>query len=239
MALQSLLMFSLNMIDTVMIGQLGETEIASVALGNQVFFVLLLFFYGITTGTAVFTAQYWGKKDIPGIRRAMGLCIITASGGAVLVTLFSFVKPEWILVVFSKDPAVIRLGSDYLRIVCLSYVLSAVSMSFAMVLRSVERPKIPLLVTFISLVLNTALNYLLIFGKLGFPAMGVKGAALATAISRFVEFSVLLAIVYRRKTPLAGRFGEFLDISTAFASGSLSPWSSTRWAGPWVSPCIR
>ncbi len=217
MALQSLLMFSLNMIDTVMIGQLGETEIASVALGNQVFFVLLLFFYGITTGTAVFTAQYWGKKDIPGIRRAMGLCIITASGGAVLVTLFSFLKPEWILVVFSKDPAVIRLGSDYLRIVCLSYVLTAVSMSFAMVLRSVERPKIPLLVTFISLVLNTALNYLLIFGKLGFPAMGVKGAALATAISRFVEFSVLLAIVYRRKTPLAGRFGEFLDISAAFA----------------------
>jgi putative MATE family efflux protein len=217
MALQSLLMFSLNMIDTVMIGQLGETEIASVALGNQVFFVLLLFFYGITTGTAVFTAQYWGKKDIPGIRRAIGLCIIIAAGGAVLVTVPSLLKPGWILALFTKDSRVVDLGSDYLRIVCLSYVLSAVSMSFAMVLRSVERPKLPLLVTFISLVLNTALNYLLIFGKLGFPALGVKGAALATAVSRFVEFSVLLAIVYRKKTPVAGRFEEFLDISSEFA----------------------
>ena len=217
MALQSFLMFSLNMIDTVMIGQLGETEIASVALGNQVFFVLLLFCYGITTGTAVFTAQYWGKKDIPGIRRATGLCIITAASGAVLVTLLSILRPEWILAVFSKDMRVVDLGSDYLRIVCLSYVLSAVSMSFAMVLRSVERPKLPLLVTFISLVLNTALNYLLIFGKLGFPALGVKGAAIATAVSRFMEFTVMLVIVYGRKTPLAGRIGEFLDISAAFA----------------------
>jgi putative MATE family efflux protein len=217
MALQSFLMFSLNMIDTLMIGQLGETEIASVALGNQVFFVLLLFFYGITTGTAVFTAQYWGKKDIPGIRRAMGLCIATAAGGAVLVTLLSFLRPAWILAVFSTDPRVIDLGSDYLKIVCLSYILSAVSMSFAMVLRSVEMPKIPLLVTFISLILNTALNYLLIFGKLGFPAMGVRGAALATAISRAVEFAVLLAVVYRMKTPLAGRMKDFVDISAAFA----------------------
>jgi len=217
MALQSLLMYSLNMIDTLMIGQLGETEIASVALGNQVFFVLMLFFYGITTGTAVFTAQYWGKKDIPGIRRAMGLCIVTAACGAILVTLSSVLKPGWILAVFSQDIKVIDLGSDYLRIVCLSYLLSAVSMSFAMVLRSVERPKLPLLVTFISLVLNTALNYLLIFGKLGFPALGVRGAAIATAISRFVEFVLLLIIVYWKETPLAGRIGEFLDISSAFA----------------------
>lgn len=217
MALQSLLMYSLNMIDTLMIGQLGEIEIASVALGNQVFFVLLLFFYGISTGTAVFTAQYWGKKDIPGIRRAMGLCIVIASCGAILVTLSSVLKPGWILAVFSKDTKVIDLGSDYLRIVCLSYLLSAVSMSFAMVLRSVERPKLPLLVTFISLVLNTALNYLLIFGKLGFPALGVRGAAIATAISRFVEFALLLTIVYWKETPLAGRIGEFLDISSAFA----------------------
>ena len=109
----------------------------------------------------------------------MGLCIATAAGGAVLVTLLSFLRPAWILAVFSTDPRVIDLGSDYLKIVCLSYILSAVSMSFAMVLRSVEMPKIPLLVTFISLILNTALNYLLIFGKLGFPAMGVRGAALA------------------------------------------------------------
>lgn len=210
-------MYSLNMIDTLMIGQLGETEIASVALGNQVFFVLMLFFYGITTGTAVFTAQYWGKKDIPGIRRAMGLCIVTAACGAILVTLSSVLKPGWILAVFSQDIKVIDLGSDYLRIVCLSYLLSAVSMSFAMVLRSVERPKLPLLVTFISLVLNTALNYLLIFGKLGFPALGVRGAAIATAISRFVEFVLLLIIVYWKETPLAGRIGEFLDISSAFA----------------------
>jgi len=224
MALQNFLVFSLAMVDTLMIGQLGEVEIASVGLANQVFFLLMLYLYGITTGTVVFTAQFWGKKDILGIRQALGLCLRTAAGGAVAVSLISLIFPRLILSLFSEDPAVIGIGSAYLRIVSLSFVCSAISMSFSMVLRSIERPKLPLLITFVSLLLNTGLNYLLIFGKAGFPALGVKGAAIATAISRGLECLIFLLVIYldRRSAggavsdgsaagghPLAGRLREF------------------------------
>ena len=208
MALQNFLVFSLAMVDTLMIGQLGETEIASVGLANQVFFLLMLFLYGITTGTVVFTAQYWGEKDILGIRRALGLCLRTAAGGAAAVSLFSLIFPRLILSLLSEDPAVIGLGSDYLQIVSLSFACSAISMSFSMVLRSIERPRTPLLVTFVSLLMNTCLNYLLIFGKGGFPALGVKGAAIATAISRGIECLIFLLVVYLDKRPVRGHLAD-------------------------------
>lgn len=231
MALQNFLVFSLAMVDTLMIGQLGEVEIASVGLANQVFFLLMLYLYGITTGTVVFTAQFWGKKDILGIRQALGLCLRIAAAGAGAVSLISLIFPRLILSLFSEDPAVIGIGSAYLQIVSLSFVCSAVSMSFSMVLRSIERPKLPLLITFVSLLLNTGLNYLLIFGKGGFPALGVKGAAIATAISRGLECLIFLLVVYldRRSAdgpvsdgssagghPLAGRLREFLIVPRSF-----------------------
>jgi putative MATE family efflux protein len=231
MALQNFLVFSLAMVDTLMIGQLGEVEIASVGLANQVFFLLMLYLYGITTGTAVFTAQFWGNKDILGIRQSLGLCLRTAAGGAGAVTLISLIFPRLILSLFSHDPAVIGIGSSYLRIVSLSFVCSAISMSFSMVLRSIERPKLPLLITFVSLLLNTGLNYLLIFGKAGFPALGVKGAAIATAVSRGFECLIFLLVVYldRRSAcgkvpggspagrhPLAGRPREFFILPRSF-----------------------
>jgi putative MATE family efflux protein len=231
MALQNFLVFSLAMVDTLMIGQLGEVEIASVGLANQVFFLLMLYLYGITTGTVVFTAQFWGKKDILGIRQALGLCLRTAAAGAGAVSLISLIFPRLILSLFSEDPAVIGIGSAYLRIVSLSFVCSAISMSFSMVLRSIERPKLPLLITFVSLLLNTGLNYLLIFGKGGFPTLGVKGAAIATAISRGLECLIFLLVVYldRRSTggpvsdgssdgghPLAGRLREYFILPRSF-----------------------
>jgi putative MATE family efflux protein len=231
MALQNFFVFSLAMVDTLMIGQLGEVQIASVGLANQVFFLLMLYLYGITTGTAVFTAQFWGSKNIPGIRHALGLCLQVATGGAGAVALISLIFPRLIISLFSKDPAVIDIGSAYLRIVSVSFIWSAISMSFSMVLRSIERPKLPLLITFVSLLLNTGLNYLLIFGKAGFTALGVKGAAIATTISRGLECLFFLLVVYLDKEssdgavsdsspavghPLAGRLREFLIVPRGF-----------------------
>lgn len=216
MAAQNLLTYSLSLTATVMIGQLGETEIAAVALGSQIFFVLLLFLYGICTGTAVFTAQYWGVKDFAGIRRALGLCTIIAASGAGLMTAVCSLQPGWVLSLFSRDAQVVRLGAAYLRIVSFSFICSAISLPIFFVLKSIERPKLPLLITFISLILNTVLNYVLIFGKLGIPAMGVVGAAVATAVSRAVELAITVSVIYRRKSPLAGSLKEFTDISFSF-----------------------
>ncbi len=215
-AMQNLIVSSLSFVDTVMIGQLGETEIAAVGLGNQVFFLILIMIFGMGSGTAVFVAQYWGKNDAAGIRRSLGICL---TGSLILASFFSAASifaPEKVLALFTLDQAVIDTGKDYLVFVGISYLFTAVSTSFSTALRSTERPNIPMYASSVSLILNSLLNWVLIFGKLGFPALGVKGAAIATTISRLAETGILIAIVYRRGGPLAGSLADFFSIDFAF-----------------------
>lgn len=215
-ALQNLIASSLNMVDTIMIGQLGETEIAAVGLANQVFFLLILFMFGVNSGSSIFTAQFWGKRDIPNIRKVLGLSLISGISVAFLFFLIAFFMPRQVLGIFTKDQQVILLGARYLKIVCFSYVLTAISFSYSFILRSTEQVKLPMKVSVIALGLNTFFNYLLIFGHLGLPAMGVEGAAIATLISRIVEIVLILVVVYRKKYAPAARIKEMLNISFSF-----------------------
>lgn len=215
-ALQNLVVTSLNMIDTVMIGQLGETEIAAVALSNQVFFLLMLFLFGVGSGTTVFTAQYWGVRDVKGIRASMGIALLLGLSGATLFTCAALVIPEVVLGFYTADAAVIELGRDYLQIVGVSYVATALTVVFSLVLRSTGNVRLPLYVSLVSLVVNTTLNLLLIFGLLGFPALGVRGAAIATTVARSLEVIVLLVLVYRGREAAAGRIREFFGFNSAF-----------------------
>ncbi len=217
-ALQNLIMTSLNLIDTIMIGQLGEVNIAAVALANQLFFLIALFLFGVGSGASVFVAQFWGKKDIPNIRRILGisiLCSIVVSSLATLVILFF---PECILSIFTDDHEVIRIGSDYLRIVCFSYIPTSISFCYASTLRSTGQPKLPTIASGIALSINTALNYILIFGKLGMPAMGAQGAAIATVISRLGEMVLILGSVYAMKLPPAASLNELTALNKHFAA---------------------
>lgn len=217
-ALQNLVSSGVNMLDTVMVGQLGEAPLAAVGLGNQVFFLLVLFIFGITTGGGVFTAQYWGKHDLAGIRRTVGLSLAVSLCTALAFTVAGMAFPRAIMGVYSRDAAVIGLGSRYLRIVALSYLPMAASFVLGLSMRSVERVRLPLYATLLSLGLNAALNWILIFGKLGLPAMGVEGAAWATVASRVAELAILWWVSYARKYPTAGRFAEL-----------------SRWDRLWVS----
>jgi len=215
-ALQSLMVTSLNLIDTIMIGQLGETQIAAVALGNQIYFLLMLFLFGVGSGTAVFTAQYWGRKDVPGIRSSVGVSLLFVAAGGSFFTAAAVFFPEHVLRFYTTDNAVITLGSSYLRIVGLSYLCTGLSVTFSTVLRSTNNVRLPLVGTSIALALNTAFNYLLIFGKLGFPALGVEGAAIATACARLVEATIIVGVSYLRREAVAGRLGEFFRFSRKF-----------------------
>lgn len=212
--LQHFIIFSLGMVDVMMIGQLGEISVAAVAVADQISFLTILLFFGITSGAAVFTAQFWGQKDVRRIRSVLGLCLLMTMTGALLFSSVAILAPEWVIGIYSTDPEVIALGSSYLRIVAFSYLATAITTSYSAVLRSTENVKLPMFVSLMALSLNTILNYGLIFGNFGLPALGVTGAAIATAGARFLEAILLLAIVYSRKLPVAATFSNMFDFRT-------------------------
>ena len=215
-AMQNLISNSLNMVDTMMIGKLGVTEIAAVGLANQYFFFFALILFGINSGAGIFIAQFWGQKDVLNIRRMLGLALITGMSIAMIFTIGGFFMPERILRLFLKNSDVIKLGSDYLRIVCFSYILNTISFAFAFACRCIGKARVPMYVSMIALLSNTFLNYLLIFGNFGFPQMGVKGAAIATVIARAIELILILGIIYNEKGVLAASVHELKDLSINF-----------------------
>jgi putative MATE family efflux protein len=213
---QNLINAFVNMLDTVMIGQLGTVEIAAVGLGNQVFFLYNMILFGISSGGAVFTAQYWGKGDIRGIRRATGFCLTLGLSVALLFTLLTVLAPEAVIGFYSADGAVIKAGAAYIRTLAPSFIPFSISFVFTLMMRSTERVRLPIVTTLVALTINLVLNYLLIFGKGPFPALGVVGAAIATVIARFVEMGILVAYSYEKKYPLAGSIRELFDFSIPF-----------------------
>lgn len=219
--LQNLILSSLNLVDNIIIGGLGETAIASVGLANQYFFLLNLLLFGIASGSSIFTAQYWGNKDIPNIKRVLGLCIIAGGSAAFLFTLGGLLIPEQILGVFSKDRDVILLGSQFLRIISLSYVITSITFAYSFTLRSTGQVKIPMAVSVTALAVNTVLNYLLVYGYFGFPKMGVRGSALATLIARAVEMTLILFAVYKTKNVIAGTIKEMTSLTKSFIKNFL------------------
>lgn len=202
-AFQQLITAGLNMIDVLMVGQLGETSVAALGLANQIFFLLILFLFGVTSGMSIFTAQFWGKGDIEQIHHVLGICLTIAVSVGILFSLAAIFIPEQLMSFYTEDSEVIQLGSEYLRIVGMSYVFTAISISYASVLRSITQVTLPVVVAVVALALKTGLGYLLIFGVGGMPALGVRGAALATCFGWVFQTIMLVALVYIRKTPLA------------------------------------
>jgi putative MATE family efflux protein len=220
-AFQQLITASLNMIDVLMVGQLGETSVAALGLANQIFFLLILFLFGVTSGIAIFTAQYWGKRDEESIRRVLGICLVIAIFVATAFTLAAILIPQTLMSFYTEDPEVIRLGSDYLRIVGLSYIPMAITVSYIAVLRSLTMVKMTVLVAVLALGLKSLIAYLLIFGIGVFPALGVRGAAIGTAIGWAFQCILLIVLVYVLKTPLAANPLTFFRFKRPFVMNVL------------------
>ncbi|GHU81876.1 MATE family efflux transporter [Spirochaetia bacterium] len=214
--LQNLVNSFVNMVDTVMIGRLGTVEIAAVGLGNQVFFLFTMVLFGICSGGAIFTAQFWGKKDISGIRKNTGLCLILSVTTALIFTLAVVLVPEGIIGIYSRDPAVIAAGAQYLNALAPSYIPFGISYVFILTLRSIEKVRLAMITTVIALTINMTLNYFFIFGAGPIPAMGVSGAAIATVIARITEVIILVTVSYKKKYHLAGSLRELLAFNASF-----------------------
>ncbi len=206
---QNLLQSLVNLIDTVMIGRLGETELAAVGLGNQIFFLLTLFLFGIGSGGSIFIAQYWGKKDLKGIHKTVGITLTLALVSSLLFAIIAISFPSWLISLYSKDSAVIAAGSEYLRIVALCYVPMGLSFAFSLALRSTEQVKIPLYATITSLLTNVTFNYFFIFVL----ELGVQGAAAATVLARLTEFAMVFSIAYKRKLPIVAKISKYTSFT--------------------------
>jgi len=215
-ALQNLITSSVNMVDTLMITSLGKTTIAAVGLANQVFFLYILLIYGINSGSSIFIAQYWGKEDISSIRKILGLALTLSIITGALFTIAAFFFPSYIMGLLIQDKEVIEIGSRYLKVVSISYISTAISFAYSVALRTTGRPNVPMKISIITFLTNTVFNYILIFGKLGLPAMGVVGAAIGTIIARSVEFIFILYSVYYPKGILAAGLKELLTWDKEF-----------------------
>lgn len=219
---QQLINASLNMIDVIMVGQLGETSIAALGLSNQVFFVFILLLFGLTSGMAIFTAQFWGKKEIEPIRKVLGMSILITSAIALLFTLAATLMPRFVLGLYTNDKEVIEIGASYLRIVGLSYIPVAIATSYIATLRSIHLVKLTVIATVAALFFKTLLGYALIFGVGGLPALGVEGAAIGTASGWMLELILIPVFVYTQKTPLAANPLTFFSFDLPFFSRVLT-----------------
>ena len=190
-ALQNLLLSSFTLVDTVMIGSLGDVPLAAVGMAGQWSWVMNILFFGVNSGASVFLAQYWGVRDVRGIQRTFGLLLVGALAPALLFTGVGLLAPGFVMRLFTKDPVVIEQGCSYLTAACFSYVALALSQAASTLLRSTEEVRLPVAASLCSVLTNALLNYALIFGRFGAPAMGLRGAAIATAIAAWVNVAVL------------------------------------------------
>ena len=198
-ALQNLITFSLGLIDTFMVSKLGNNEMAAVTAANVPVFLLISIVFGVQSGVGILISQYWGKKDLTNISRAIGVAAGLGVMLALLVALVLFLWPIAIMDLLSNKHHLSLLGAPYLRLIGFSYVFNMLSSIYVSAQRSVENAGFGMKLFGMSTVLNTGLNYLLIFGKCGFPMLGVEGAALATLLSRVAEFAVCLFCALRSK----------------------------------------
>ncbi|NLP37706.1 MAG: MATE family efflux transporter [Firmicutes bacterium] len=206
----------LNMVDTIMVGRLGETEIAAVGIANQYFFFFHMVLIGICSGCGIFIAQYWGKRDTVNIKRILGLGLSSVTAIAVLFIAVGISKPKMIIALFNQEPLILKLGSQYLQIILIAYLFSAITFMYQSALRSIGNTVLPMFLSVLGLICNVVLNYALIFGNLGLPALGVQGAAIATVIARIVETVALILAVYLGKEVIAASIKEMLDFTFSY-----------------------
>ena len=201
--LQNLITTSLGFVDTFMVGLLGQAELSAVTAANSPVFLLQTIVFGLISGLTILVSQFWGKGDVDSINRCMGvtLCAGLTLTGVVALVMFFF--PETVMGLMTNNASLVALGAPYLRIVGISYVFNAASSVYVGAQRAAENPAMGLVVFASSMLLNTFLNYCFIFGHFGAPALGVTGAAVATLVSRIVEFLLTWGYALRnQRVPL-------------------------------------
>lgn len=215
-AVQNLLISSFALVDTLMVGQLGDVPLAAIGMATQWAWFLNICQFGFCSGATLFYAQYWGVRDEKGIRRVFGTAMAAVMLISLAFTLVCVCAPAWAMSLFNRTPEVVAEGAAYLQIAGFSYIAqTAVSMVGA-VLRSTERVKLPMFTACLTTAVNIVLDYGMIFGKLGFSPMGIAGAAWATVLSAWLGLAFILVVSLLQKNILAGPIREFFVFRRAY-----------------------
>jgi len=212
-ALQNVLTSSFQLVDTMMVSNLGDLTLSATGMAGQWGWLATLLGFGLASGMSIFVSQYWGVKDHKGIRRVLGMGLITSLLLSLVFMAVALLFPEQVLSLFNKDPDVIAVGSRYLSIVCLSYPAVALSNVLSNVLRGTERVRLPLYVSIFTTIANVLVNYALIFGKFGMPRLGASGAAIATCVSSWLGPILIMLFSLKEKNLLIGPVRELLDFN--------------------------
>lgn len=197
-ALQNLLTTTASMVDTIMIGSLGEQNVAAVGICSQISSLFFSCYWGFASASILFFSQYWGAKDEKGINRTFGITFICMSIVGFAFALLCIINPQFLLGVYTDKQTIIDIGTPYIRIVGYAYPLQVFAVLISFLLRSTERVKAPLVCSIVGLIVNFCLNYILIYGRFGTPKMGAAGAAVGTLASAIVN--LLLLFIYLMKS---------------------------------------
>ncbi len=208
--IQNIIVFMTQMLDTIMLGALGEVSMTAAALGSQPFFIFNMLTFGVGSGAAVLTSQYWGKKEIEPIKKIISMIMMFAIVMGILMCILVFNYPKQIMSLFTNDLEVIEKGAKYLKIICFIYPMMGFVNVYYISMRSVETVMIAMVSNLAAMVTNGVLNYVFIFGKFGAPEMGVEGAALATVIARAVDLSIAVFHMFFIDKRLAFKPSDFI-----------------------------
>ncbi|MBQ3403817.1 MAG: MATE family efflux transporter, partial [Oscillospiraceae bacterium] len=215
-ALQQLAALTVNLVDNLMLGRYSELALSGATLVNQLQFVLQQIAAGIGMGIVVLAAQYWGQRRTEPVKKIIAIGIKFGFAAGLVFFILSVVMPHGLLSVFTKDEAVIAEGMRYLRIMCWTYLLFSVSNSLMYALQSVETAMIGTIMSLSTIVINFCLNYVLIYGNFGAPELGIRGAAIATLVSRSVELLIILVYTLRIDKKLTMKFKELFTFDTTY-----------------------
>ena len=191
---QNLMTALVSAADVVMAGAVSQTALSAVSLASQVQFVLSLFYAGLTIGTTVLASQYWGKGDQRAVEQVLGIALKFSGLISAVFFIGAAFFPRWLMMIFTSDGQLIRAGIPYLRIVSVSYLFMGVSQIYLCIMKNAGKAVLSTVISSSAMILNIILNAVLIFGLLGFPKLGIAGAAAATAVSRFLELIWCMAI---------------------------------------------
>ena len=207
-ALQNMISFGVAMMDSVMLGGLGDKAISAANLGGQPFSLLMSIGFGLSSGGSVLIAQYWGRGDVARIRTVMRLSMQIVFTASSLMTLVCLLFPQQVMGLYSNEAEIVAAAAQYLQLVALSYLPYSISNNYMMSLRAVEKVTVSAAIYGTSFFVNVFFNYVFIFGAVGAPALGVRGAAVGTILARCSELLLVTIYMYAKEDTIGFRFSD-------------------------------
>ncbi len=197
--IQNLISNFVNFADTIMLGRVSQTALSAGSLAGQVYFILSIIYFGLASSITILSSQYWGKQDYKTIGSIFGIGLIISALFSIPAALLAFIIPEKVLLFWTTDQLLIAEGAKYLRIVSFSYLCMCLSQPYLSTMKSCERVRLSTRISVTALIVNVIGNAILIFGLFGLPAMGIRGAAIATCIARFTELGMCVYDYFHQK----------------------------------------